>query len=105
MPKTLWVKDEYLQQILRGRKTIEVRVAYTNIARLKAGDQLLLNAQYPFVIRRIARYADFTELLANEDAHAIAPDLSREELMRAFREIYPKEKEALGVIALEIAPA
>jgi ASC-1-like (ASCH) protein len=26
--KTLWIKDEYLNQILEGRKTIEIRVAY-----------------------------------------------------------------------------
>ena len=25
--KTLWIKDEYLQHILSGRKTVEVRVA------------------------------------------------------------------------------
>ena len=29
--KTLWIKDEYLQLILAGRKTIEVRVGYSNI--------------------------------------------------------------------------
>jgi ASC-1-like (ASCH) protein len=26
--KTLWIKDEYLEQILEGRKTVEVRVGY-----------------------------------------------------------------------------
>jgi ASC-1-like (ASCH) protein len=44
--KTLWLKDEYLQQILNGRKTVEVRVAYSNVARLKPGDTLLLNDQH-----------------------------------------------------------
>ena len=41
--KTLWIKEEYLGAILAGRKTVEVRVAYPNIARLQLDDRLLLN--------------------------------------------------------------
>ncbi len=100
--KTLWIRDEYLQQILTGRKTVEVRVAYGNIARLQVGDRLLLNEQYPFVIGRIGRYANFEELLAHEDSAAIAPDLPPGQLLGAMRAIYPSDKEALGVVALEI---
>ena len=100
--KTLWIKDEYLDWILAGRKTVEVRVAYSNITRLQPGDRLLLNDRYPFSIRRISRYANFEELLAHEDPASIAPDLSSSELLTALRAIYPEEKEALGVVALEI---
>ncbi len=104
MTKTLWIKDEYLQHILSGRKTIEVRVAYSNLTRLRPGDHLLLNGAHPFVIRRITRYATFEELLAHENPLAIAPALSPEELLPALRAIYPPDKEALGALALEIAP-
>jgi ASC-1-like (ASCH) protein len=45
--KTLWIKDEYLQLILAGRKTIEVRVGYSNIVRLQVGDRVSLNEQHP----------------------------------------------------------
>ena len=103
--KTLWIKDEYLAWILSGRKTIEVRVGYSNITRLKPGDQVLLNDQHLFTIQRIGRYASFEELLAHEDPTAIAPDLAAGELLTALRRIYPAEKEALGVVALEIIPA
>ncbi len=102
--KTLWIKDEYLQQILAGRKTIEVRVAYDNLKQLEAGDRLRLNDQYPFVIRRIGRYGSFEELLTHENPAAIGPELPPEQLLAAMREIYPRDKEALGVLALEIAP-
>ncbi len=102
--KTLWVKDEYLQQILSGHKTVEVRVAYGNIVRLEPGDNLLLNEQYRYVITGIRRYPDFEALVAAEDPAAIAPDLpGREALLAACRAIYPPDKEALGVVALEIA--
>jgi ASC-1-like (ASCH) protein len=102
--KTLWIKDEYLQQILDGRKTVEVRVAYSNIARLEPGDSLLLNDQYLYIIIDIRRYPDFEALVAAEDPATIAPELAgREALLAACRAIYPPEKEALGAVALEIA--
>lgn len=101
--KTLWIKDEYLQQILDGRKTIEVRVGYTNIRKLAPGDTLLLNNQYPYQIIRIGVYANIEELANHEDPAHITPDLSAKELIMAFRAIYPPEKEALGVIALELS--
>jgi ASC-1-like (ASCH) protein len=102
--KTLWIREEYLDWIRQGRKTVEVRVGYSNIARLDAGDVLLLNEQLPYEIRRIGRYASFEELIAHEDPSAIAPDLNPEDLLGALRALYPAEKEALGVIALEISP-
>ncbi len=100
--KVLWVREPYLEQILAGRKTVEVRVAYTNIARLEPGDILRLNDRHPVRIRRIARYRSFEELLAQEEPRAIAPDLDRAALLAALRELYPPEKEALGVVALEV---
>jgi ASC-1-like (ASCH) protein len=101
--KTLWIKDEYLEQILSGRKTVEVRAAYANITRLEPGDVLLLNEQYRYVIAAIRRYPNLEAMVAAEDPQTIAPDLAdRETLLAACRVIYPPEKEALGVVALEI---
>lgn len=100
--KVLWIREPYLQQILNGRKTVEVRVAYSNIARLEVGDILRLNDEHPVRIRRIGRYADFEELLRHEDPAAIAPDTPPGELLAVVRAIYPPEKEALGAVALEV---
>jgi HAD superfamily hydrolase (TIGR01662 family) len=102
--KVLWIREPYLSLILSGRKTVEVRVGYENIRRLQPGDRLKLNDRHLATIRRIGRYADFDELLAQEDAAAIAPDLGPHALLDALRELYPPEKEALGAVALEIAP-
>jgi ASC-1-like (ASCH) protein len=102
--KVLWVREPYLSQILAGRKTVEVRVAYANIARLQAGDVLLLNDEHRVRIRRIGRYADFAQLLQHENPAAIAPDLPAAGLLAAMRAIYPPEKEALGAVALELEP-
>jgi ASC-1-like (ASCH) protein len=90
-------QDEYLEQTA-GRKTVEVRVAY--IARLQPGDGLLLNERHPYVIQRIGRYASFE----NCSRTRIGRDrwTSAGELLDAAGD-YPAEKEALGVVALEIA--
>ena len=100
--KTLRIGDEYLREILSGRKTIEVRVGYSNIRRLEPGDTLLLNDQFPYLITRIALYSSFEELLEHEDPESIAPALPRDDLLIALRSIYPPDKEASGVVALEI---
>jgi len=102
--KTLWIRDEYLRLLLSRRKTVEVRAAYKNIARLQVGDRLVLNDRHPFRIRRIGRYDSLDELLAHERAASIAPGLTLRQLRVALRTLYPPDKEALGVIALEIAP-
>ena len=101
--KVLWLKEEYLQQILAGRKTVEVRVGYANIKRLRPGDRLLLNDQYPYLIVDIRHYPNFEAMVATETPAAIAPDLpDRSALLAACRAIYPPEKEALGVVVLEL---
>jgi len=102
--KTLWIKDEYLQLILAGQKTVEVRVGYDNITRLQVGDRLLLNETHPYIIQRIARYPDFETLLAHETPTSIAPHIPPQQLLEEMRAIYPPAKEALGAVALEIAP-
>ena len=80
--KTLWIKPEYLQQILDGRKTIEVRVGYSNITRLQVDDQLLLNGEHVYEIVRIGRYATFVDMLTHEDPTAIAPNIAPRESPR-----------------------
>jgi HAD superfamily hydrolase (TIGR01549 family) len=101
--KTLWVREPYLNEILAGRKTVEVRVGYEKIRRLKPDDRLKLNDRHLVTIRRIGRYSDFEELIAHETAEEIAPGLAPQELLAALREIYPPEKESLGAIALEVS--
>ncbi len=100
--KTLWIRPEYLKHILEGRKRVEVRVGYSNILRLQVGDYLKLNDTHLAVIQRVAHYRDFEELLAHEDASSIAPDLEGKALLEQLHDLYPPEKESLGVVALEI---
>lgn len=101
-PKTLWIKEAYLTQVLAGQKTLEVRAGYPNILRLRPGSRLLLNGQHPARVRRIAVYPDFAALVQAEDAARIAPGMTPDELLAVLRALYPPDKEARGAVALEI---
>jgi len=104
--KTLWIKEEFLQLILEGKKTVEVRVGYDNILQLQPGDFLLLNEQHQYEIVDIRHYPDFAAMVSAEKTSAVAPGISGPNtLLEACHVIYPPEKEALGVVALEIKPA
>lgn len=58
--KTLWIKRQFLEEILDGRKTIEVRVGYRNIQKLKPGVRLLLNEEHEIGIKDMRRYPTFS---------------------------------------------
>ncbi|WP_158819071.1 MULTISPECIES: ASCH domain-containing protein [Streptomyces] len=51
-------------------------------------------------------YNSFTAILEGEDAASIGgPDMTHDQLAETIRDIYPPEKEALGVFALHLAQA
>jgi ASC-1-like (ASCH) protein len=104
--KTLHIKQHYLACICQGRKILEVRVGYPNIRRIKTGERVKLMSQeqeHVVRIREIRHYETFVGMLDSEDASSIAPDVpTKEELLSCLREIYPPEKEQLGVIVLEM---
>jgi ASC-1-like (ASCH) protein len=99
------IYKQYLQLIASGEKTIEVRVGYPSMRRIAPGQFLRFvsgDEQCLTRVRRISEYASFEEMLDQEDAQAIGATESREELLGLIGKIYPPEKEALGVLAIEI---
>ena len=101
-PKTLWIKRQFLEEILAGRKTLEVRVGYGNIRQLKPGIQLLLNEEYPVRIKAIRRYDSFERMIAEEDAEKIVPGREKREVLQTLKALYPPFKEKLGVFVIEL---
>jgi ASC-1-like (ASCH) protein len=103
---SLRIREQYLPWVLDGRKTVEVRVAYPHLTRMSADDTVTFNGRHTYRVVRVNRYAGFDALLDGEDPASMAPEIADpEELLRVLREIYPPEKEALGVLAIHIAPA
>ena len=106
--RTMHIRKPYLDQIREGRKTLEVRVGYPGILKIGPGEVIEMIAGEERLIVRvkdIRRYASFEDMVATEPADRIAPGIvSRKELLRAIREIYPSDRERLGVGVLEVRP-
>ncbi|MGH3404695.1 MAG: ASCH domain-containing protein [Streptosporangiaceae bacterium] len=100
------IYKRYFDLIASGRKTVEVRVAYPSNKRLTSGHLLRFTCrgeQCLTRIRRVAYYSTFDEMFDHENVAAVNPDASRSDQLASIRLIYPAEKEALGVIAIEVA--
>jgi ASC-1-like (ASCH) protein len=97
------IRGEYLKLIRDGQKTIEVRVAYPRFNGMTAGDTIRLNGEHEYQVAKVARYPDFQALVQAEDPPRMYPT-DPDNLLTVLREIYPPEKEALGVLAIHIRP-
>ena len=100
------VKKEFIEQIKAGRKTLEVRVGYPTIKAIKIGERINMSSHtLEQVIRIIDKreYSNHEEMLKKEDFRKIAPHMhSKEELLRLLNEIYPADKQKLGIIVFGI---
>ncbi|MEU0807115.1 ASCH domain-containing protein [Streptomyces sp. NPDC005970] len=105
---SLNIRKPYFDLIASGAKTIEVRVGYPKIRKITAGDTLRFTCEDESLTTRITgvkEYESFKAMLDAEDAAAIGgPDMTHDQLVATIRDIYPPEKEALGVFALHLAP-
>lgn len=106
--RSLNIRKPYFDLIAGGTKTIEVRVGYTKIRRMTVGDTLQFTSGDDTLTTRITavkEYRSFEEMLDTENHSAIgAPGMTRDQLLAACRDIYPPEKEALGVFAIHLGP-
>ena len=100
------IKKPYFDGIMSGRKTLEVRIGYNSIKRLKEGQLLQLengHASGVVRIKSIRIYSKFADMLAAEQWQQIVPQAkSKEEALHLLRKIYPPHKERLGVHVIEI---
>lgn len=95
----------YFDLVASGRKTIEVRVQYPNLRNLKAGDHIRFVCGRDDALTRVvrvARYNTFEEMLDTEGPERVNPDSPRDQQLANIRRIYGPEKEALGVLAIEV---
>ena len=99
------IYKRYFDLIATGRKTTEIRVNDSSRQKIKAGSLIRFHCQGNQVltrVTRIARYDTFDEMFDHEDATSVNPLATREEQLANVRQIYPPEREALGVIAIGI---
>jgi ASC-1-like (ASCH) protein len=105
--KNLNLRRPYFTLVADGTKTVEVRVAYQSMKKIEPGWEILFHSgdeECLTRVRDVRTYSSFEEMLDHEDMRAICGEWgeSRHDLLHAIRDIYPPDKEALGVLAIEI---
>lgn len=105
--RTMRVKRRYLDEIMSGRKPLEVRVGYDNIRTIQPGELIRLqchDAEGIVLVEDVQHYETFAAMLEIEDAGQIVPGQNKVQVLRTLQEIYPPAKEQLGVIVLFLQP-
>lgn len=105
-PFQLRIQNRYLSMIKSGRKKIEVRVGYDHIKKIKPGDLIRLDSESDQVacrVREVRRYPSLEQMVEHEDIEQVLPGLKPDEALRRLREIYPPQKEKLGIIVLDLS--
>jgi ASC-1-like (ASCH) protein len=95
----------YFDLVANGTKTVEVRVEYPSLRSLKAGDYIRFICGRDDAltrVARVARYETFEQLLDTEGPETVNPASPRDQQLANIRRIYGPEKEALGVLAIQI---
>jgi ASC-1-like (ASCH) protein len=95
----------YFDLVANGTKTVEVRVEYPSLRSLKAGDYIRFICGRDDAltkVTRVTRYETFEQLLDTEGPERVNPASPRDQQLANIRRIYGPEKEALGVLAIQI---
>ena len=99
------IYKRYFDLIATGRKTTEIRVNDSSRRKIKEGSLIRFRCQGDEVltrVTRVTRYDTFDEMFDHEEVASVNPLATRDEQLANIRQIYPPEREALGVVALGI---
>ena len=101
---------KYMEQIRRGKKTVEGRIYSGRFRRFKEGDTITfinLSSRVTCLITGLKVYRSFRELLENEGVRNCLADVSNVELgVRIYHRIPDFEQRARrsGVLAIRLKP-
>jgi ASC-1-like (ASCH) protein len=99
------IYKRYFDLIATGRKTTEIRVNDSSRKKIKEGSLIRFLCQGDDIltrVTRVARYASFDEMFDKESVASVNPLATRDEQLANIRQIYPPEREGLGVVAIGI---
>ncbi|MGH3753729.1 MAG: ASCH domain-containing protein [Pseudonocardiaceae bacterium] len=99
------IYKRYFDLIATGRKTTEIRVNDSSRRNIKPGSLIRFTCQGDNVLTRVTkvnRYTSFEEIFDHEPVASVNPTATREDQLANIRQIYPPEREALGVVAIGI---
>lgn len=102
--KNMRIYQRFYNMIVRGEKTIEIRVGYDSIRKIQVGDRIRFNdrPESDMIVTRITEYQSFEAMMSAEDHQKINPHATAAEQLKEIKGIFPPHKEKLGVFAIEL---
>ena len=104
----LQMKTEIFDLIEQGIKTLDVRVGFAQIKKIKVGDDISYynsntkKNSAAFNVIRISVYTDIEEMLEFEDHTQILPKRTRIQVLNNLKKVYNEEKLKLGIYVFEL---
>lgn len=104
--ETLHIKKRPLKWILKGLKTLEIRLDYPDRYHYKVGHTLLLDGRYQIKILDIRIYDTFDHVLQNEPLERIMPEVrsaeEAKEFLETFYPVWKQKKYGIKVFEIEL---
>lgn len=99
-------KRKYFEMIKSGQKTLECRIKYPSLTKIKVGETANFfweNQSLKVRIKNIRYYKALKEMLSNEEVDRLVPGMSYQNALREYESIYPEWKVAKfnGLIVFE----
>ena len=104
--KEVRFKRKYFEMVKSGSKTLECRINYPSLAKIKVGQVVIFfweSQSLKVEIIGIRQYKTFKEMLNNEVVAHLVPGMSYNSALKEYESIYPEWKIAKfgGLIVLE----
>ncbi|MDQ3274928.1 MAG: ASCH domain-containing protein [Actinomycetota bacterium] len=99
------IYKRYFDLIAAGVKTTEIRVDDASRQKIIKGSLIRFRCRNEEVltrVTRVTRYPSFDAMFDHESVTSVNPTADREAQLANIRQIYPPEREALGVVAIGI---
>lgn len=119
LKRELWIKKPFFQMIKKGLKTLEARIGYPSMKKIKAGSTILLltgdkdqwernrksfpsENVLPLKVVAIRNYKNFEEAILKENIEKLLPSSTTKEALHFYNQIFPSNKvREYGVIIFE----
>ena len=103
--KHVWrIKKEYFHQLKSGEKSLEIRVGYSQIKKVRQVDIITFEnyGNNEFDVKRVCVYNSFKAMLEKEGISQVLPGMTFAGALKTLQNIYPYDKESLGVYVFEL---
>ena len=103
--KEIYLKQEFLEMIKSGIKTLELRVAFPHFRNVSNGDQIIFrssNDEVKVKVTDIRNYKSLADVMKSEDISKLAPGVPQGQIRHLAKRIFQeKDIEQYGLLLFE----